>query len=72
VKNRLTIILAIVVCVTSLALAQQPVAPAKGCLIISGGELLPTMIERFVTLDSWWYWLKPGDKFDLRTRAILR
>ena len=49
-KNRLTIVLAIVACVTSLAFAQQPVALAKGSLIISGGELLPAMIERFVTL----------------------
>lgn len=48
-KNRIAIVLAILLCLGSLVFAQQPVAPAKGSLIISGGDPLPATIERFVT-----------------------
>jgi cyanophycinase len=50
----------------------------KAALVVSGDRFEVIGEGRIAIYDnqkhggSWWYWLKPGDKFDLRTRAILR
>jgi cyanophycinase len=50
----------------------------KAALVVSGDRFEVIGEGRAAIYDnqkhgvSWWYWLKPGDKFDLRRRAILR
>ncbi len=49
-KQRLATALIIAISATAFTFAQHPVAPVKGTLIISGGDLFPAALERFVTL----------------------
>jgi cyanophycinase len=50
----------------------------KAALVVSGdrfeviGEGRAAIYDNQKHGGSWWYWLKPGDKFDLPTRAVLR
>jgi len=50
----------------------------KAALVVSGdrfeviGEGRAAIYDNQKHGGSWWYWLKPGDKFDLRTRTVLR
>lgn len=49
----------------------------KAALVVSGdrfeviGEGRVAIYDNMKHGGSWWYWLKPGDRFDLRTRTVL-